>query len=187
MRYKRNYLRKLDEVDNQIKGIMDEITDSDEVILWSDHGSNYFNCSYSSELIPHDCPAKLDKIWKPTLLIKSEILKGLSSCDELVSTVDLYQIVLKLSGAKLTLPDDIDSNLPKILGGSRKRDVASTFSPSERKTKAESSKIFYLITRYTDNTIEIYKMDNLPNEETKSLKDHNRINYKQICKTKGLK
>ena len=179
-RYKYNYLRKLDEVDKQVKGIMEHVSDQDEILLWSDHGSNYFEYIHSEDFVPIDCPAKLNKIWKPTLLIRSNLIKGIPFCNELVATVDLYQIILKLSNANSDINEDTDSNLPKILGGAKEREFARTFSPSERKTKQEDSKYFYLINRYKNQKGEVFKMDILPDENTRNLTDHNKLNYKQI-------
>ena len=51
-RYKYNYLRKLDEVDKQVKGIMEHVSDQDEILLWSDHGSNYFEYIHSEDFVP---------------------------------------------------------------------------------------------------------------------------------------
>lgn len=178
--YKQNYLRKLDEVDKQIEGIMDEVDDNDQVIIWSDHGSMYFEYSHRPEFVPNDSPAKINKIWKPTLLIKSDLLSGLRFCDELVSTVDLYQIILKLSDCNLGLDKNTDSILPRILGGEKERLVATTFSTSVRKIKSEISNRFYLINRYPDQKAEVYQMDTLPNHACTSLMDHNKKYYKKI-------
>ena len=182
-KYQRNYLRKLKQVDKQVGDLMKEMNNEDEYIVWSDHGSNYFAYEENTLQIPKNSPAKLQKIWKPTLLIKNESLKGVKTCSELVSTVDLYSIILKMKSLENEIKQENDANLPTILGGKNKRDFAITFSTSQRQSKSRESKEFYVIKRYSDMTGEVYQMDQLPNEETKNLIEHNKLNYRLIART----
>lgn len=145
-RLKLNYLRKMIKVDRCLGELYSKLSSDDSLLIFSDHGSNYYdfqNGNYTND-VPPDSPAKLKKIWKPTLLLKSPIIPttligGVSN--ELVETTDLYSIILNLCGINAEdYSHIVDSQLPASLGGKKSRNIAITASTPYRQKIADDGK-----------------------------------------------
>ena len=140
-RLKDNYLSKLMTFDRHLNDLLDVIPDDSNIILWSDHGWFYpFNAKNLPINIPQNSGAKIEKIWKPTLLVSTTSMASdelPSRSDELVSTTDLYSIVLSLCGAQIPTQKN-NSFLPPSLGGDYKRKISLTFGAAYDSTKDQT-------------------------------------------------
>ena len=127
----RRYLDKLIELDRILGTLLERINEIDNLILFSDHGSDLFPWEDKNpyERVEESILSP-EKIWKPTLLVYAPNNKNFSGhlvSDELVSTVDLYSIILNLHCIN-NQSDFRFSLLPQSLGGKQPRESAYTFS-----------------------------------------------------------
>ena len=195
-RLKINYLRKMVKVDRYLGQIYSKLSSDDSLLIFSDHGSNYYdfqNGNYTND-VPYDSPAKLKKIWKPTLLIKSPIIPttligGVS--DELVETTDLYSIILSLCGINAEdYSHIIDSQLPVSLGGKKSRNIAITASTPYRQQIADDGLLVKqsqvdcqrmdLIVRNSNDTLQFLSSQTMPTFKNFNLNTFLQSNYPEI-------
>jgi len=151
----KRYKHKLLKMEDILKKITSRMTDDDNLILFSDHGSGEIEISPAPYKKVKYSTLSAKKIWKPTLLVyapKLPSFKGHHISNELVSTVDLYSIILNIN----KIDDGIDykySILPPSLGGNNSRSAAYSFGESlyyDERGEALPI-IFELIERFDNN------------------------------------
>ena len=125
-------LSQIKKVDLILEEILQQTTEQDTIILFSDNGSQnqHRTIPKTINFIPGSS-ATVEKIWRPTLLVRSN--KHISKAGtqiELVSTSDIFSIILHSCGLHREADFKngyIDSILPPSLGGRENRKVADTF------------------------------------------------------------
>ena len=87
-----NYKRSLLELDKDLKTIIDYANPEDNIILFSDHGSNLFRGIKLPKLKADysDFFATLEYLWRPTLLVSSPTLEVGPCKDDSLLGADLY-------------------------------------------------------------------------------------------------
>ena len=126
----RRYKDKIQMVDNILGELLNTCNPNDNIVIFSDHGTQYYpwksDCPYEK---PDDSTLSPERIWKPTLLVFAPGHKNFNGpcvSQELVSTCDLYNIILELHGLQSD-PSLTDSQLPVALGGKEHRSSTTTF------------------------------------------------------------
>lgn len=128
-------ISQLIKVDEILGQILSKTREGDNIIIYSDNGSQNWAKDVDPPFsFPPNSSATLAKIWQPTLLVSSPILNSKEtgkSSDELVSTHDLYDIILGCFG--LPLNSDLNEPLPRhgiipvSLGGTISRTQCLSF------------------------------------------------------------
>ena len=120
-----------------------------------------------------------ERIWKPTLLVYAPTnpsFNGHQHSEELVSTSDLYSIILSLHGIAAENNNN-QSILPKSLGGKVGREMATTFGltveANEEHPELSLPNRFELVVRRAKNMGEIHQCPALPLIESNSLEELN--------------
>ena len=147
---------------------MEEIDEKDEYIIWSTM-DQFISEMKELAISTRRFSSKIGQNMETNTANQIKTLEGIQCCSDLVSTVDLYAIILKLTGLWNIAKQENDAILPQVLGGSKNRRKATTFSTSERRSKQHDSEKFYLITRDSDLTGKVYQMSKLPDSETTNL------------------
>ena len=191
-RLKRNYLAKLLLFDRHLDDLLSLMPENSNIVLWSDHGSNFYPHPFGhglDELLPDDSGAKLEKIWKPALLVSSQgsfsSSRGASS-DELVSTSDLYSIVLHLCGINQKYHTG-GSILPVSLGGGYSRSVALTFGVAYQKDSTGGKKTavrperWDLVARFSHSRGELFSTQNYPCQVNVPINDFLALEFPRLC------
>ena len=128
---KLQYIDRMHIVDEILTSLLKSIEDEDNVVIFSDHGSDCFQFEGQKPFGKKPTSIQsFEKIWKPTLLVyapANSLFSGHYISDELVSSIDLHSIILKLHNIE---PNNFSpySILPKSLGGERERESAYTAS-----------------------------------------------------------
>ncbi|WP_390130869.1 hypothetical protein [Synechococcus sp. HIMB2401] len=122
-------LKKVDEI---LGNILEQSSEQDTIILYSDNGSQNQPSTIKTELsFIKGSTGTIEKLWRPTLLVKTSKNKHIHQPqEELVSTTDLFSIILnecQISLEEFNSNPLIDANLPIALGGAKKRTVAESF------------------------------------------------------------
>ena len=138
--YQESLMREMSQlikVDEVLGQILDQINPEDNLILFSDNGSQNHKANFEFKLnLPYGTSATLEKIWQPTLLVSTSDSKynDSMSSNELVSTSDLYSIILSLYDQNTLRSESqdnsdryYDSIVPPSLGGERERTACITF------------------------------------------------------------
>ena len=126
-------LSQLKKVDMILHDILEQTTDEDNIILFSDNGSQNQPATIPSNIIEFvpESSGTIEKIWRPTLIVRSnKFSEKAGTLHELVSTSDIYSIVLHACGLETKVDSEdlhLDSILPTSLGGKEARKVAETF------------------------------------------------------------
>ena len=160
------YIEQLRTFDKALGEIMDKVGEKDNIILFSDHGSQTegYQGIRRFDFRPNS-PLTLEKVWKPTLLIKSNNLKeGLQyggSSSELVTHNDLYAIILGMHNIDHSCNAFSSSNLPTSLGGHHERKYAITSSFTHF---GRDNNHVEMLLRYGDDSGEYFSMptDSIP-------------------------
>ena len=149
-------------------------------MIFSDHGTQYLPWIHESPY-PKDMDSTLspERIWKPTLLVYAPSNKdfgGHLESEELVSTSDLYSIILSLHD--INIEDEYEQSiLPKSLGGKTNREIATTFGltveANEEHPELSLPNRFELVVRRGKNNGEIHQCPALPLIESNSLQELN--------------
>ena len=161
-RERRRYMDKMQVIDSILGHLLERIDENDNIVLFSDHGSQYFPWPTAEPYERHkDSTLSADRIWKPSLIVRAPSVKEFrqnSIEDELVCTSDIYNIVKALHG--LDTVSDHSCNLPLALGGSRTRRFASTFGltveANEERPELSMPKRFELVLRDGSNSGSIH-------------------------------
>ena len=125
-------LSQLKKVDMILKEVLEQTSEQDTIVLFSDNGSqNQPRTIPEAVQFVRDSSGTIEKIWRPTLLVRSNKLTEKSGTQlELVSTSDIFSIILHACNLESRVDfNDIylDSMLPPSLGGKETRKVAETF------------------------------------------------------------
>ena len=178
-RERRRYMDKMQVIDSILGDLLDRIDDNDNIVLFSDHGSQYFPWPSAEPYERHkDSTLSADRIWKPSLIVRAPTLKEFrhnSLESELVCTSDIFNIVKALNG--LDTVSDHSCNLPLALGGARQRKFASTLGltveANEERPELSMPKRFELVLRDGSNSgsIHYYPLDmkNLEDDSCENL------------------
>ena len=172
-RERRRYMDKMQIIDSILGDLLERIDENDNIVLFSDHGSQYFPWPTAEPYERHkDSTLSADRIWKPSLIVRAPSLKEFrrnSIETELVCTSDIYNIVKALHG--LNTVSDLSCNLPLALGGSRPRRFATTLGltveANEERPELSMPKRFELVLRDGSNSGSIHYCP----LEAKNLKD----------------
>lgn len=176
----RRYKDKLITADKILCSILEEANPEDNILVFSDHGTQYLpwtlESPYSRDM---DSTLSPERIWKPTLLVyapTNSSFNGHQNSEELVSTSDLYNIILALHNIAIEDSNN-QSILPKSLGGKLGREMATTFGltveANQEHPELSLPNRFELVVRRGKNVGEIHKCPALPLIESNSLEELN--------------
>ncbi len=176
----RRYKDKLITVDKILASILDEANPEDNIIIFSDHGTQYLpwmhGAPYAKDM---DSTLSPERIWKPTLLVyapSSKYFSGHHRSEELVNTSDLYSIILALHDIS-SEDENHQSILPRSLGGNIHREVATTFGltveANEEHPELSLPNRFEIVVRRDKNIGEIHQCPAMPLIKSNSLEELN--------------
>ena len=174
----RRYKDKLIRVDKILGSILDEADPEDNILIFSDHGTQYvpWTCGIAYER-EKDSTLSPERIWKPTLLVyapNNENFNGNGVSEELVNTCDLYSIILSLHGIE-SEGEKTQSILPQSLGGLKNREFATTFGltveANEAHPELSRPNRFELVIRRKGNKGDICSCPAVPLIEGQTLKE----------------
>ena len=143
------YKDRLNLIENVISDMLYYMNPNDNIILFSDHGSSLFPVSQNAYKTYPGSTLKQEKIWNPSLFVyapNNPMFIGHQISDELVSTIDIYSIILSLNQIKDAAGSTF-SNLPLCLGGLNRRQAAYSFGMNVHHPNDNGCHSFELVER----------------------------------------